>query len=130
MIFPMPGATPQSVTTVTLCFFARSSSWNGSSGKNDMSTMFFPASITVVAVCNPKKPGTAPTTISNGRIASASAARFEKSSCLTATLWFLRADNASALMSTAVTSKFFARSIAIALPTRPAPRTIAFFIFR
>jgi len=43
----MPGATPQSTMAMTLFFLARSSSFSASSGKKEMSTMFFPDSITV-----------------------------------------------------------------------------------
>ena len=46
----MPGATPQSITATTPISFAKSSSPKGSSGKNEISTQFFPALIMVSKV--------------------------------------------------------------------------------
>src|SRR5215212_1167638 len=64
----IPGATPQSTTTVTLYFFARPSSKKASSGKKEMSMQFLFDSITAFNTSNPKKPGTAPITRSNGEM--------------------------------------------------------------
>ena len=49
----MPGATPQSVIAITLFFFAKSSSSKGSSEKKEISTIFFPISITSFKVLKP-----------------------------------------------------------------------------
>ena len=62
MILCIPGATPQSTMAVTPFSLAKASKLNAFSGKKEMSTTFFPASITFFMVSKPRNPGTAQTT--------------------------------------------------------------------
>ena len=57
-----PGEIPQSTTAVIPFSTASSSSRNGSSGKKEISTTFFPASIIDFKELNPINPGSAPIT--------------------------------------------------------------------
>ena len=64
----IPGATPASTTAQTSFFIAKSFRSKTFSGEKDISTTFFLHSIIVFKASNPRKPGTAKSTISASAI--------------------------------------------------------------
>ena len=131
MILSIPGATPQSTIAVTFFSLARASNSKEFSGKKEMSTTFISLSMIVFKVSKPKKPGTAQITKSCLTMEFFSFALSVTSSCsMTSALHFsLTFSKTFGLKSVKVTLCFFERSMAMALPTIPAPNTIILLIF-
>jgi hypothetical protein len=123
-----PGATPQSTMAIRPRSRASPSSRKGSSSKKEMSTTSLSASRTALRVAKPMNPGTAPTTRSWPRTARPTAAGSARSARSVLRPPASRRRRASGEASTTVTSKRGspARSLAMALPTRPPPRTTIF----
>ena len=124
----MPGATPQSVITVMPCSRASPSSSNGSSAKKEISTISFFRGARSLIILQPMEPGSAPTTISASFTADRS--EFLSDRSVVTALMFrspLNLPRASSFRSTAVTIKSRLRSVTIALPTSPVPRTATLF---
>ena len=123
-----PGATPQSTMAMRPRSRARPSRRNGSSSKKEMSTTSLSASSTAFRVAKPMQPGTAPTTRSCPPTAFLTADGSARSACSVLRPGSSRRPSAAAEASTTVTSNCGsrARSLAMALPTRPPPRTTIF----
>ncbi len=130
MILSIPGATPQSTMAVIFFSLAKASSSNEFSGKNEISITFISASIIHFKVWKPKNPGTAQITRSNFFIRPCKDLLSVTFNCLTVMTGCFCAilSRTDKLRSASVTLWIFAMSIAMELPTIPAPRTIMFFI--